>query len=51
VRQYGAGPLADRAAVQAMKRFFKWVAKHPRRRSPRAPTADRTMLSSTARPR
>jgi hypothetical protein len=30
VRRYGAGPQADRIAVQAVKRFWKWLAKHPR---------------------
>jgi hypothetical protein len=52
VRQYGSGTLADRAAVQAMKRFVKWLAKHPRRRTRSTePHADRAILSSPARPR
>jgi hypothetical protein len=28
VRQHGEGSLADRAAAVAMKRLFKWLAKH-----------------------
>lgn len=28
VRQYGEGELADRAALAAVKRFRKWLAKH-----------------------
>jgi hypothetical protein len=51
VRQYGAGPAADRVAVQAMKRFFKWVAKHPRRRARTAQPAEPAILSSALRPR
>jgi hypothetical protein len=35
VRHYGEGPVADRAAVEAVKRFFKWLAKHPRSRAAR----------------
>jgi hypothetical protein len=30
VRRYGPGPIADRAAGMAVKRFFKWLAKHRR---------------------
>jgi len=33
-----------------MKRFFKWVAKHPRRRAAHA-QVDSAILSSPARPR
>jgi hypothetical protein len=39
IRRYGAGPQADRIAVQAMKRFWKWLAKHPRVVARRAPTS------------
>jgi hypothetical protein len=28
VRQYGEGSAADRAALLAVKRFRKWLAKH-----------------------
>jgi hypothetical protein len=37
VRRYGVGAQADRVAVQAVKRFWKWLAKHPRVVTPRAP--------------
>jgi hypothetical protein len=39
VRRYGAGPQAERAAVQAVKRFWKWLAKHPREDAHRAPSS------------
>jgi hypothetical protein len=38
IRRYGPGPQAERIAVQAMKRFWKWLAKHPRIAAHRAPT-------------
>jgi hypothetical protein len=38
VRRYGTGPQADRVAVQAVKRFRKWLAKHPRVAARRAAT-------------
>jgi hypothetical protein len=38
VRRYGVGPQADRIALQAVKRFWKWLAKHPRVAARRAAT-------------
>jgi hypothetical protein len=35
-----------------MRRFFKWLAKHPRERTPTTvKTLDRAILTSPARPR
>ena len=54
VKRHGAGPVADRVALQAVRRFFKWLAKHPRKHSDATkpePAVDSPLVATPARPR